>query len=111
MNHQKLHSVSAFRGFFLTRNRLKLFSDLSLDEFKQYGQNWGLSISEVSSNGEIHESTPIVVVTVIPRMMADKALKHNDLGIIREYERRTLGQVRIPDTNNPVKIDAKPFLI
>ena len=110
-DHHKLNNISIFRGFFPTKNPLKLLGDLSLDEFKQCGCNWGLSISEVSKDGEVHDSTPIVLVTIISRMMANKTLKHNSLDIIREYERKALGQVRIPNPNHSVPVDIKPFII
>ena len=75
-DHKKFASRSEFRGFFHWHNGSKLSERESFKKFE--GVKDRLIIRETVS-GEVHESTPIALVSMVPSVVAQKCIKTKHL--------------------------------
>ena len=74
-DHKRFMAVSEFRGFFKYHTELKLREDIGFEDLKKMAQNFAIR----EGRGEIHDSTPIKSIAIVPSVVLTKALKDKNI--------------------------------
>jgi len=107
-NHDTLKTNFPFHGFIPYGTTGKIFKYRNFDGFQKILPQ--LIVRE--GKQEIHDSTPIRLLTVIPTPVANLSIRVRNLNPVREYERRFIQQKRVPDPGEPINIkDARVPII